>query len=53
MVIKDLIVAGDWVLLVFSNCSRIFNFARGFTEEDSIVIQHGEVTAANQGKISA
>jgi WD40 repeat protein len=50
--IRDLIVLGDWILVVFGNCTRIFNFIHGFSEDKCTVINHGEVSAPNQGKIA-
>jgi hypothetical protein len=46
-------VVGDWILIVFGNCTRIFNFASGFSEDACTIINHGETTGPNQGKIAA
>jgi hypothetical protein len=46
-------VIGEWIMIVFGNCTRIFNFAHGFSEDKCTLITHGEATGPNQGKIAA
>jgi hypothetical protein len=33
MQVQDLQVLGDWVVVVFNDCVKVFHFARGFTRD--------------------
>ena len=52
MQIVDLHVRGDWVLVVFKNSFKLFNFAIGFEQNQVVAEAETQVNTAKSGKIA-